>query len=232
MTDRREAMHDHATLTHHGAARLLIGALAVCCLAVPVLAGADDRPEENSEAAKVAKKMGKARSTAHQAEQEREALEHFQEEVASYADLHAKLIARLEAVESVSAQKALARALEATRAKARQGDIFRPEVQPLFRRLIAEQLRGPDTGDAQRTVLEGNPGEGEEHPVAIVVRVNAVYPLGASRSTVPPSVLATLPPLPACLHYRFVDRDLILVDSVAGLIVDVLPAAAPALVTR
>ena len=60
-----------------------------------------------------------------------------------------------------------------------------------------------------------------------MVRVNAVYPIGAPRSTVPPSVLVTLPPLPACLHYRFVDRDLVLVDSVAQLIVDVLPAAAP-----
>ena len=43
----------------------------------------------------------------------------------------------------------------------------------------------------------------------------------------PPSVLLTLPPLPACLHYRFVGRELVLVDSEAGLIVDLLPAAAP-----
>ena len=63
--------------------------------------------------------------------------------------------------------------------------------------------------------------------VPVVVRVNAEYPLGAARSTVPPSLLLTLPPLPACLHYRFVDRDLILLDCVAQLIVDVLPAAAP-----
>ena len=65
-----------------------------------------------------------------------------------------------------------------------------------------------------------------------MVRVNAEYPLGAPRSTVPPSVLLTLPPLPACLHYRFVGRDLILVDSVAQLIVDFLPAAAPDLAVK
>jgi len=64
------------------------------------------------------------------------------------------------------------------------------------------------------------------------VRVNAEYPPGAPRSTVPPSVLLTLPPLPACLHYRFVDRDLVLVDSVAQLIVDFLPAAVPDLAIK
>jgi hypothetical protein len=68
--------------------------------------------------------------------------------------------------------------------------------------------------------------------VRVVVRVNGEYPPGASRSTVPPSVLLTLPPLPECLHYRFVGRDLILVDSVAQLIVDFLPAAAPALAIK
>ena len=69
-------------------------------------------------------------------------------------------------------------------------------------------------------------------PVPVVVRVNAEYPPGAPRSTVPPSLLLTLPPLPECLHYRFVGRDLVLVDSVAQLIVDFLPAAAPALTTK
>jgi len=59
-----------------------------------------------------------------------------------------------------------------------------------------------------------------------------VYPLDAPRSTVPPSLLLTLPPLPSSLHYRFVRRDLILVDSVAQLVVDILPAAAPDLAVQ
>jgi hypothetical protein len=83
-------------------------------------------------------------------------------------------------------QNGLAHAIEAKRANARPGDIFRPEVQPLFRRLLAAQLEGPDTLDARKAVLEGNPGE-EESSVQVVVRVNAVYPIGAARSTVPPS---------------------------------------------
>jgi len=224
-------MHDHASFARRGATRLLIGPLAALCLVVPVLAGADERPDEKSEAAKVAKKMQKALATSHQAEEEREALRHFQEEVAEYADLHAGQLAKLGTRESVGTQEALARAIEANRAKARPGDIFQPEVQPLFRRLIAEQLKGPDTLDARKAVIEGNPGL-ERESVPIMVRVNAVYPLDAPRSTVPPSLLATLPPLPACLHYRFVERDLILVDCVAQLIVDILPAAAPDLAIR
>jgi len=224
-------MDHHASFARRGAARLLIGPMAALCLVVPVLAGPGERPDEKSEAAKAAKKMERALATSHQAEEEREALRDFQEEVAEYADLHARQLAKLGARESVATQEALARAIEANRAKARPGDIFRPEVQPLFRRLIAEQLKGPDALDARKAFVEGNPGL-EKESVPIVVRVNAVYPLDAPRSTVPPSVLLTLPPLPPSLHYRFVGRDLILVDSVAQLVVDLLPAAAPDLSTR
>jgi hypothetical protein len=210
----------------------LIGPVAALLLAVPVLAGPGQSPEEQNEAAKVAKKMEKALGMAEQAEARR----HFEEEVAEYAELHARQLAKLgsrlpaDAQGTVAAQEALARAIAAKRARARPGDIFRPEVQPLFRRLITEQLQGPDGLDARKAVLEGNPEDQDSVPV--VVRVNAEYPPGAPRSTVPPSVLLTLPPLPACLHYRFVKRDLVLVDSVAQIIVDFLPAAAPDLTIK
>jgi hypothetical protein len=207
----------------------LTGALAVLCLAIPVQ-GASERLDDKKEAASVAKKVDKAVATAQQAEEERNALRHFRDEVAEYAELHATQLAKLGAKESVGTQKALAHAIQARRVKAKQGDIFRPDAQPVFRRLIAEQLQGPGAIDARRAVLEGNPEE--EDSVPVVVRVNVEYPSGAPRSTVPPSVLLTLPTLPACLQYRFVDRDLILVDSVAQLIVDFLPAAAPEIAVK
>jgi hypothetical protein len=231
---RRDALKDYASLTRRCAARLLIGILAALCLTVPSLAGADERSEERDEAATVAKKVKRAHSTADQAQDEREALRRFQEEVGHYAELHTKLLAKLAVrEESTASQKSLARAIRAERAKARPGDIFRPEIQPLLRRLIAEQLTGPEARDARKAVLEGNPGEeGALPPIPVVVRVNGVYPPGASRSTVPPSILATLPPLPEPLHYRFVGRDLILVDSLVGLIVDFLPDATPDLASQ
>jgi hypothetical protein len=217
-----------APSTRRPAARSLIGVLAALCLALPALAG--HAPDEKTDAAKVAKKVDKARSAAHQAEDEREALRHFQKEVADYARLHSKQIARVGAREAATTEAALAQAIAASRAKAQPGDVFDPEIQPLFRRLIAEQLQGPDALAARKAVLEGNPSDDPSEPaVPVVVRVNAVYPPGAARSTVPPSLLLTLPPLPPCLHYRFVGRDLVLVDTLAQLIVDFLPAAAPEL---
>jgi hypothetical protein len=230
-------MDDHAPLGRFAAARLLVGLLGVLCLAVPLLAGPRESPKEKKEAEKVAKKVAKAAGTAHQVEAEREALRHFLEDVAEYAELHDKLVAKLglhapaDAAETIAAQQALARAIELKRAKAKPGDLFQPDIQPLFRRLITEQLQGPDALAARKAVLEGNPEE-EEGSVPVVVRVNAEYPPGAPRSTVPPSVLLTLPRLPAALHYRFVGRDLILVDSVAQIIVDFLPAAAPDLAVK
>jgi hypothetical protein len=214
------------------AARRLIGLLAALCLAVPVLAGHGERSQEKNEAARVAKKVQRALGTAHQAEQEREALEDFQKELAKYAVLHGRQLIKVGSrEETAEAQKALAHRIAAKREKARQGDIFIPEIQPLFRRLIAEQLQGPDALAARKAVLEGNPGQ-DEDSAPIVVHVNAEYPPGAPRSTVPPSLLLTLPRLPPSLHYRFVGRDLLLVDSVAQLVVDVLPAAAPDLALK
>ena len=229
-------MDDHAPLGRFAAAHLLVGLLSALCLAVPLRAGPRESPKEKKEAEKVAKKVAKAAGTAHQVETEREALRHFLEDVEEYAELHAKLVAKLglhapaDAAETLAAQQTLARAIELKRAKAKPGDFFQPDIQPLFRRLVAEQLQGPDALAARKAVLEGNPGD--EDSVPVVVRVNAEFPPGASRSTVPPSLLLTLPRLPAALHYRFVGRDLVLVDSVAQLIVDFLPAAAPDLAVK
>lgn len=220
-------MDDPRAQARRRACLLPVGLLFALGLTVPALAGLDETPGQD-QPAKVAKKMARAQAAAHEAESERKALRHFREAVAEYAELHASQLARIQAQESVAAQQALARAMRAKRAGAEPGDIFRPSVQPLFRRLIAAQLEGPDALDARKSVVEGNPGD-EPAAVPVVVRVNAEYPVGAARSTVPPSLLLTLPELPPSLHYRFVGRDLLLVDSVAQLIVDFLPAAAPAL---
>jgi hypothetical protein len=52
--------------------------------------------------------------------------------------------------------------------------------------------------------------------------VNAKYPPNAPLSTMPPTVLLNLPKLPQGLEYRFVGKHLILFDSKANLIVDIL----------
>jgi hypothetical protein len=208
--------------------------MALVGLSLPSPASPQTPPAtaEAEKTAKVAKKLEKARRAGERAEREaNEALKHFQKELAEYERLHLAQLARLRAEDPARVQEALARAIVAKRDDAKPGDLFEKDVQPLFRALIAEQLKGPDTAAAQKAVAEGDPTV-DEDSVPVQVRVNAVYPAGASRSTVPPSLLLALPPLPSCLHYRFVARDLLLVDSVAQVIVDFLPAAAPAKVAR
>jgi hypothetical protein len=223
-------MKHHAKCASRATAFMFVASLAALGLFVPATVSAQTA-RDKVEAAKVAKKVEKARRAGERAEKEaQEALKDFRKEVAKYERLHAVQLARLGTRDPALVQEAMARAIVSKRDDAKPGDIFERDVQPLFRRLIAEQLKGPDTAAAREAVGEGNPTEEGSPPV--LVRVNAAYPAGASRSTVPPSLLLALPPLPACLQYLFVGRDLILVDSVAQIIVDFLPAAAPALVSR
>ena len=213
------------------AARFLVGILAALCLTGSAMAGPFQSSGERKEAARVAKKVEKAaKATARQTEQENEGIRHFQKAAAKYAALHDGLMSRLGGQKAVTAQ-ALADAIRESRVKARPGDILLPEVQPVLKRLIAEQLKGPDTLAARKAVSEGNPTEVAEQ-VPVVVGVNAAYPIGAQRSTVPASLLLVLPALPECLRYRFVGRDLILLDDVAQIIVDFLPAATPPIAVK
>ena len=53
------------------------------------------------------------------------------------------------------------------------------------------------------------------------------FPAAAPMATMPPSLLAVLPPLPKELEYRIIGNFLILRDVEAALILDVIPAAVP-----
>jgi hypothetical protein len=222
-------MHETSVITRRSAASFLLGPLAAYYLTAPASTLAAEAEQEKVTAEKVARKVERAKKKSPQEKEAAEALRHFKHELAEYAELHAKALRKVGTVESETAQTALAAAITAERRKARQGDVFLVEIQPLFRALLAEQLKGPDTQAARKAMVEGNPGHDEDsRPVA--VGVNARYPRGAARSTVPPSVLLALPALPECLNYLFVGRNLILLDVVAQLIVDFLPAATPELI--
>jgi hypothetical protein len=53
--------------------------------------------------------------------------------------------------------------------------------------------------------------------------VNATYPEGNPLPTVPATILQALPTLPPDVEYRIVDRNLILRDVDANIIVDFIP---------
>lgn len=220
-------MNDHPLTKRHLPLPRLVAVVALAGLLVP-LARAMPSPQDKGEAARVAKKVERAKNrAAHEAKEELEAIRDFQKRLERYVRVHENQLARLGRQNAVTAQ-ALAGAIIRDREKAKQGDVFIDDVQPVLKKLIAEQLRGPGAGAAQKALREGDPEEDVAESAPVVPRVNAVYPMGATRSTVPPSVLLILPPLPKCLHYRFVGRDLLLVDSVAQVIVDVLNDAVPA----
>ena len=122
-------------------------------------------------------------------------------------------------------EKQLADAIRAARPHAKQGEIFTPEARRLITMAIKQTLEGKEGAAAKATILgEGNP-KSDPSAAPVNLAVNSTYPVAAPLSTVPPSVLMALPPLPKELEFRFVGHNLILRDTQANMIVDVLPEA-------
>ena len=151
-----------------------------------------------------------------------EAMAEFKSRVDAYADLH-KRLARGDAkqketddpAEIRQRTEALTAKVQAARAEAKQGDIFTPEIRPVFRRLLAPKLQGAEGRDVKQVIKDDGPAPG-----TVPFKVNARYPEGQPLPTVPANVLITLPPLPEPLEYRIVGQHLLLLDTSADLIVD------------
>lgn len=125
--------------------------------------------------------------------------------------------------EILKAADALAGAVQSARAGARQGDIFSPAIAADFRRQIRTILTREGRGVAELFAADRAP-DLLRRPVQPIVNGRFDWGLDA---VMPPSLIAGLPPLPGELQYRFVGRDLILIDIVAGLVIDILPRALP-----
>lgn len=159
---------------------------------------------------------------------ERHAILAFEQRVTTYVALHRRLEGPLPPVEVSedmrvvrAAMDALARQIRAARKKARQGDLFAPDVARTLRHKIASCLTPPDL---ELIVSDQKDHGGFPSPR---LYVNAAWPEQVPFIFVPPTLLASLPPLPPELEYRIIRRSLVLWDHHADLIVDVLPAAFP-----
>ena len=117
---------------------------------------------------------------------------------------------------------AMNREMRKARSNARQGDVFTPGVAVYFRVQIAETLRRDGITDILATIED-------ENTVFISPTVNGDYPAGRSIPLMPPCLIGALPPLPPEVRYSFIGTDLILWDLHAGLIVDFVPGALPAI---
>ena len=150
------------------------------------------------------------------------AIAEFKTRVDAYADLHKQLAtgdakprqtedpARINAAKAVLTGK-----VQAARASAKQGDIFTPAVRPVFRRLLAPELKGENGRDAKAVLKDDAPAPG-----TVPFKVNAKYPENQPLPSVPSKVLLSLPALPAPLEYRIVGQHLLLLDTAADLVVD------------
>ena len=116
-----------------------------------------------------------------------------------------------------AAQQALAAAIRRERATAKPGDIFTPSIRTRFRQLMYPELKGEDGRDARAIIKD-------DAPASVSLKVNGDY-VSDMKPTVPSNVLANLPMLPKELEYRIVNKDLILMDADANLIVDFIPNA-------
>jgi hypothetical protein len=119
----------------------------------------------------------------------------------------------------VDRRRSLADAIRESRAGAKHGDIFTPEISEQFVRVIRGTIEGPSAASVRKTIRQGEPVAG------VHLTVNASYPEHLPRTTVPPTLLLRLPVLPEKIAYRIVGHDFVLQDTEARLVIDFIPGA-------
>jgi len=116
-------------------------------------------------------------------------------------------------------ERALGQAIMALRAGAHPGEIFAPEYQPYFVKIVQDDFKTRPARDRKAIIAE--------LPANMKVDINTIYPTTIPLATFPPVLLRKLPDLPPELEYRLVGRSLILRDVKANLIVDILRDVVP-----
>jgi hypothetical protein len=120
----------------------------------------------------------------------------------------------------VAARRELANKVRVSRAGAKQGELFAPEIAEYFRQQIAAAMNGR-YGKQIRSSLR------HSEPTEMKLQINQSYPENVPLQSTPPTLLLTLPELPKGLEYRILGRELVLRDSDANIIVDYIPNALP-----
>jgi hypothetical protein len=118
-------------------------------------------------------------------------------------------------------KKQLQDSVRAARTGAKQGEMFTPDAAAMIRAIIRDEFKGKDRVELRKTVLIEAENKGTP------VRVNYPYPEVKEQLEMPPTLLLRLPQLPKQIRYRFVGRNLLLVDRENGLILDYMTDAVP-----
>ena len=210
------------------AARL--GVIGLAILTVP-LAGCKKRevpPPPPATAESPATAPPTKRVVGPLSEADAQALATMNDRLKAYLDIHKKLEAGLPPLpkdptpQQIDAnQRVFEKKMQDARKNAKAGEIFTPEAQPVIKRLLAAVFATEDGKLLMKSIMD-------EYPAGLKLRINGRYPDAVPVSTVPPEILQTLPSLPEDLEYRFIGRHMILLDSHAHVIADLIENAVPA----
>ena len=158
---------------------------------------------------------------------EREMVVAFRERVKDYAKLREAIEEKMPPLpkgstpEQIHAHKIeFEKRVRAARAGAKRGQLFTPGIMSYIRATIKSELKGTELKEFRNSVLEAD-------TKGVRVRVNYTYPESKELVEMPPTLLLKLPQLPKQLRYRFVGRNMLLVDRENGLIVDYMLNALP-----
>lgn len=155
------------------------------------------------------------------------AIETFEKQVKAYVDLRNKArenapkLSKDSTPEQIHAYKtALEQSLRGARTGAKRGEFFRPETANFIRRTLKIEFQGKDRQELREKIFE-------TETQGVVLRVNYPYAQNAEFSEMPATLLAKLPQLPKEVRYRFVGRNMLLVDRESNVIIDFMPDALP-----
>jgi hypothetical protein len=151
----------------------------------------------------------------------------FEKRAMAYDKNRRKLESRLPKVskaatpEEIAAFKlSLQKSIQSGRATSRQGEFFTPTIAEKIRQIIKAEFKGWEASELRKTVLEAETS-------GVPVKINVPYPDAKELVAMPPTLLLSLPQLPKALRYRFIQRNLVILDRDNALIIDFMPNALP-----
>jgi len=158
---------------------------------------------------------------------DRQAITQFEERVKAYVKLRGKVKAKLPSLSKDSTpeqietyRKTFEASLRAARGGATRGAIFTPAAADYIRRTLKTEFKGKDRAELREIVFEAE-------TQGVPLRVNYPYPEAKELTEMPPTLLLELPQLPKEVRYRFVGRNMLLVDRDNNLIIDYMVDALP-----
>jgi hypothetical protein len=159
---------------------------------------------------------------------EKETTRRFEARVRQYVKLRERVKGRVPKLskdstpEQIAAfEKASVEALKAARAGAKPGDLFTPDVAKVIRTVLKTEFKPSEKKEIRKVVLD------KETNIPVPLKVNYPYPDPKEFVEMPATLLLKLPQLPKQVKYRYVGRNLILVDTDNNLIIDYMLDALP-----